>query len=41
YIKVRNKGPFWVIYPLNFYSELNYNKYHAHMVWQVNEIKEK
>ncbi|MBO0202569.1 oxidoreductase [Vibrio sp. Vb1166] len=41
YIKVRNKGPFWVIYPLNLYPELNYNKYHAQMVWQVNEIKEK
>lgn len=42
YIKVRNKGgPFWVIYSLSLYPELNYNKYHAQMVWQVNEMKAK
>ncbi len=39
YIKVRNKGPFWVVYPINLYPELNRTKYHAQMVWQVNEIK--
>ncbi|MCF7453866.1 MULTISPECIES: oxidoreductase [Vibrio] len=41
YIKVRNKGPFWVIYSLSLYPELNHNKYHAQMVWQVNEMKAK
>ncbi len=38
YIKVRDKGPYWVVYPLNLYPELNRTKYHAQMVWQVNEI---
>ncbi|CAE6930264.1 hypothetical protein ACOMICROBIO_EPCKBFOG_04379 [Vibrio sp. B1FLJ16] len=38
YVKVRNKGPYWVVYPLNLYPELNRTKYHAQMVWQVNEI---
>jgi hypothetical protein len=39
YVKVRNKGPYWVVYPLNLYPELNRTKYHAQMVWQVNEFK--
>ncbi|TOO43709.1 oxidoreductase, partial [Vibrio parahaemolyticus] len=29
YIKVRNKGPYWVIYPLSQYPELDHNEYHA------------
>ncbi|MGP8308608.1 oxidoreductase [Vibrio sp. YIC-376] len=39
YIKIRDKGPYWVIYPLNLYPELNRTQYHAQMVWQVNEFK--
>ncbi|MBR9786966.1 MAG: oxidoreductase [Vibrionaceae bacterium] len=39
YIKIRDKGPFWVVYPLSLYPELNRAAYHAQMVWQVNEIK--
>lgn len=39
YLKIRNKGPYWVVYPLNLYPELNLTKYHAQMVWQVNEFK--
>ncbi|EJG1618822.1 oxidoreductase [Vibrio parahaemolyticus] len=39
YIKVRNKGPYWVIYPLSQFPELDHNEYHAQMVWQVNEMK--
>lgn len=38
YIKVRDKGPYWVVYPLNLYPELNRTKYHLQMVWQVSEI---
>lgn len=39
YMKVRNKGPYWVVYPLHLYPELNRLKYQAQMVWQVSEIK--
>ncbi len=39
YIKIRDKGPYWVVYPLSLYPELNRTKYHAQMVWQVNNIK--
>lgn len=39
YLKIRDKGPYWVVYPLNLYPELNRSAYHAQMVWQVNEIK--
>lgn len=38
---VRTKGPIWVIYPLDQYSELNSEKYSARSVWQVQRIEVK
>lgn len=35
----RNKGPLWVIFPLSEHPELNQEKYHNYMVWQVRTIK--
>lgn len=39
YIKIRDKGPYWIVYPLHLYPELNRSAYHIQMVWQVNKIK--
>lgn len=35
----RNKGPLWVIFPLSERPELNKEKYHSYMVWQVRSIE--
>ncbi|MCF8777436.1 oxidoreductase [Vibrio sp. IRLE0018] len=38
-MKIRDKGPFWLIYPQSsFPKELNFEYYHAQMVWQINQI---
>lgn len=38
-MKVRDKGPFWVMYPIdNNPSVLNTELYHSRMVWQVKNI---
>ena len=41
YIKVRNKGPYWLIYPVTKYPELDVSYYHSQMVWQINRISTK
>ncbi|MDF2155838.1 oxidoreductase [Vibrio sp. CAU 1672] len=38
YIRIRDKGPYWIIYPLSRYPELDTSQYHAQMVWQVNTM---
>ncbi|OZT82421.1 oxidoreductase, partial [Vibrio sp. 03_296] len=36
---VRDKGPFWLIYPQSsFPKELNIERYHSQMVWQLKQI---
>lgn len=38
-MKIRDKGPLWLIYPQSLFpKELNYEYYHAQMVWQLNQI---
>ncbi|EJL7829898.1 molybdopterin-dependent oxidoreductase [Vibrio vulnificus] len=38
-MRVRDKGPFWLIYPQSsFPKELNIERYHAQMVWQLKQI---
>lgn len=38
-MRVREKGPFWLIYPLShFPEELNNEHYQSQMVWQINHI---
>ncbi|CAE6934424.1 hypothetical protein ACOMICROBIO_GDFFDHBD_02815 [Vibrio sp. B1REV9] len=39
YIKIRHKGPYWLIYPLAEYPEINISHYHSQMVWQLSRIK--
>ncbi len=38
-MRVRDKGPIWIIYPLNDYPELRKEKYHHAMVWQLKSLK--
>lgn len=37
-MRVRNKGPLWVIYPLTQYPELVDQKYSARSVWQLKQL---
>ncbi|YCO01203.1 putative pterin-binding protein [Vibrio sp. VNB-15] len=41
YIKVRNKGPYWLIYSMDEYPEIDVAQYHSQMVWQINRISVK
>jgi len=35
---IEDKGPYWVLYPLEKYPDLNQQPYLSRMVWQVNRI---
>lgn len=37
-MKIRNRGPLWVIYPIGKYPELQDQKYSARSVWQLKKI---
>jgi hypothetical protein len=37
-MRIRDKGPFWVIYPLDTDPKLRNPFYHSRMIWQVREI---
>ncbi|SLN57405.1 molybdopterin-dependent oxidoreductase [Oceanibacterium hippocampi] len=37
-LSLRNKGPFWIIYPWDDHPELRLNLYHARAVWQLKEL---
>ena len=37
-LRVRDRGPFWLIYPLSQMPELDQQIYHARMVWQIRRI---
>lgn len=37
-MRVRNRGPLWVIYPLSDYPELIEQKYSARSVWQLKKL---
>lgn len=34
-MRVRNKGPLWMIYPIDQFPELNVEKYSSRSVWQL------
>ena len=38
-IPVRDKGPLWIIYPLDERPEINNQRFHARMVWQIRTIE--
>ncbi|MBO6946656.1 MAG: molybdopterin-dependent oxidoreductase [Rhodospirillales bacterium] len=35
---VRNKGPIWVIYPIDKYTELKDEKYSSRSIWQLERL---
>ncbi|GAK82579.1 hypothetical protein JCM19238_122 [Vibrio ponticus] len=37
-MKVRHKGPYWLIFNLNKHPEIDNVAYHSQMVWQIDEI---
>ncbi|OLQ90911.1 hypothetical protein BIY21_02575 [Vibrio ponticus] len=37
-MKIRHKGPYWLIFNLNKHPEIDHIGYHAQMVWQIDEI---
>ncbi|MET2900706.1 oxidoreductase [Vibrio rotiferianus] len=39
YIQIRDKGPFWLIYPISRFPEIDVSHYHSQMVWQLNSVK--
>ncbi len=38
YMRVRDKGPIWVVYPWDQYPELNDEQTKQKAIWQLNEI---
>jgi hypothetical protein len=38
YMPVRDKGPLWVIYPLDQHPELNSEETRSKMIWQVRRV---
>lgn len=38
YMKIRNKGPFWLVFDLDSNPEINNPTYYSQMVWQIDEI---
>lgn len=37
-MRVRDHGPFWLVYPLDSDPALQTQRYHARMIWQVRRI---
>ncbi|WP_159650841.1 hypothetical protein [Vibrio atypicus] len=38
HMKVRNKGPYWLIFNLDKYPEIDNAIFHSQMVWQIDQI---
>lgn len=38
-MRVRDKGPIWIIYPLIDYSELDAIEHYEKMIWQLNRLE--
>ena len=38
YMRIRDKGPLWIIYPWSDYPELRTEVYHARSIWQLKLI---
>jgi hypothetical protein len=39
YMRVRDKGPMWLIYPLTSQPELDTEATHAKMIWQLKSLE--
>ncbi|PMH43774.1 hypothetical protein BCU68_13060 [Vibrio sp. 10N.286.49.B3] len=38
FMSVRDKGPYWLIFPLSEYKEIDTMYYREKMIWQIKEI---
>lgn len=38
-MRVRDKGPIWIMYPLNDYPQLRKEEHHHAMVWQLKSLQ--
>ncbi|GAL32085.1 hypothetical protein JCM19240_5516 [Vibrio maritimus] len=38
-MSIRDKGPYWVIFPLSQYPEIDNTNYHSMMIWQLKEVR--
>lgn len=38
-MRIRDKGPIWIIYPLNDYPQLRKEEHHHAMVWQLKSLQ--
>lgn len=38
-MRVRNKGPLWIIYPIDAFPELKVEKYSTRSVWQLTTLR--
>ena len=38
FMSVRDKGPYWLIYPLSSKPDINRTDFHAKMIWQIRDI---
>lgn len=39
FMRVRDKGPIWIIYPLSDYSELDTIRHYENMIWQLSSLE--
>ncbi|CAK2335628.1 hypothetical protein VCRA2119O147_300047 [Vibrio crassostreae] len=37
-MSVRDKGPYWLIYPLSSTPDIDNTDFHAKMIWQIRDI---
>ncbi|MEZ8815384.1 hypothetical protein AB4401_09110 [Vibrio cyclitrophicus] len=37
-MSVRDKGPYWLVYPLSSNPEIDSTDFHAKMIWQIRDI---
>lgn len=38
-MSIRDKGPYWVIFPLSQNPEIDNTDYHSMMIWQLKEVR--
>ncbi len=38
FMSVRDKGPYWLIYPLSARPDIDNTDFHAKMIWQIRDI---
>ncbi|WP_427916892.1 hypothetical protein [Vibrio splendidus] len=38
FMSVREKGPYWLIYPLSSTPDIDNTDFHAKMIWQIRDI---